>query len=340
MQVTVTIKDVEYHFTAEPSERLLYAGLRQGVPLAYECATGTCGTCKATCVKGRINHTWPESPGLQERDRALGVSLLCQSTAESDCKFVGSLAPVNRASAQAQPKYFESRITEMTHLTVDVMLLTLSLGALIQFEPGQFALIGVNGIPGFRAYSMVEGLPTSRPSFIIKRKPGGAMSDWMFERAKVGTALQLFGPLGVATLQPTSDGDLFFLAGASGISMAFSILDAAARNGHLTRHRAEVIFGVRRASDLFLVDRLLATGATVTLALSDEVDIETLQGRFPNAYVTSGFVHEAAALHLPPATSETIAFLAGPPPMIDACLRHLIAKARIPPTRIRYDKFS
>ena len=34
------------------------------------------------------------------------------------------------------------------------------------------------------------------------------------------------------------------------------------------------------------------------------------------------------------------AYVAGPPPMVDASLRLLLREARLPPADIRYDKFS
>lgn len=345
MQVTVTLRDGEHVFTAAPGERLLYAGLRQGVPLAYECATGTCGTCRAVRVAGDIGDHWPAAPGAPDRARAPEARLLCQCHAEGECAFRAEGWPLSRPRPRVRPDYAAASIAEIARLTADVCLLTLALAQPLDFEPGQFVLLGADPVPGLRAYSMVEGAATARPSFIIKRKPGGAMSDWIFDVARPGTALRLFGPLGVATFRPASDGDLFLLAGASGLSMVLSVLEAAGRAGHLGRHRADVVFGVRQAADLFLLDRLAASGATVTVALSAAADpasqdaLAPLRRAFPEMRFVQGFVHEAATA-LPPSGPATIAFLAGPPPMIDACLRHLIARARIPPGRIRYDKFS
>ncbi len=53
-----------------------------------------------------------------------------------------------------------------------------------------------------------------------------------------------------------------------------------------------------------------------------------------------GFVHQVAAAVVPKPAAGTVGFVAGPPPMIDASLRYLMLQARIPPGRIRYDKFS
>ena len=345
MQVTIRLRDGEHVFSVDPGEKLLYAGLRQGVPLAYECATGTCGTCKADRVSGKVGDDWCAAPGLPDRTRHPDSLLLCQCHAEGDCVLRADGWPPTRARPLAQPDYGLAHIVGLRSLTADVCLLTLSLPRPIDFEAGQFVLLGTESVPGLRAYSIVEGRATAQPSFIIKRKPGGGMSDWLFGSARPGAALRLFGPLEVATFRPASDGDLILLAGASGLSMALSVLDAARRAGHFEHHRADVIFGVRRAADLFLLDRLAASGAAVTIALSEpETDLGDVLGPlsadYPAFRFVGGFVHEVAMAALPPSRPSTIAFLAGPPPMIDACLRHLITRARVPPGRIRYDKFS
>ena len=47
MKINVQNKNGELSFDCGENESILYAGLRQGVGLPYECATGTCGTCRA-----------------------------------------------------------------------------------------------------------------------------------------------------------------------------------------------------------------------------------------------------------------------------------------------------
>ena len=55
MRIQVNARNRGYEFDALPGERILYAGLRAGIDLPYECATGTCGTCKAKLVSGRVD---------------------------------------------------------------------------------------------------------------------------------------------------------------------------------------------------------------------------------------------------------------------------------------------
>ena len=51
-KVTVESKSSQTGFTCGAGDTLLYAGLRQGLSLPYECATGTCGSCRARVMSG------------------------------------------------------------------------------------------------------------------------------------------------------------------------------------------------------------------------------------------------------------------------------------------------
>jgi toluene monooxygenase electron transfer component len=53
-----------------------------------------------------------------------------------------------------------------------------------------------------------------------------------------------------------------------------------------------------------------------------------------------GLVHEVAGQALDGKLDGATAYLAGPPPMVDGAMRMLVTQAKMPPNRIRYDKFS
>ena len=81
MKVTIQSKSGELSFECEVGENLLYAGLRNGLSLPYECATGTCGTCRARVMEGEPEIGWSEAPGLSYVKQAKREVLLCQATA-------------------------------------------------------------------------------------------------------------------------------------------------------------------------------------------------------------------------------------------------------------------
>jgi toluene monooxygenase electron transfer component len=82
VRIQVNARNRGFEFDAGPGERVLYAGLRAGIDLPYECATGTCGTCKAKLVSGRVADRWPGAPGKKHVKPQAGEFLMCQCAAE------------------------------------------------------------------------------------------------------------------------------------------------------------------------------------------------------------------------------------------------------------------
>ena len=231
-------------------------------------------------------------------------------------------------------------------LTHDVIAFDVDLDAPLAFDAGQFALITVPGIAGARAYSMVNfDRPAERLAFVVKKKPDGAVSDWLFRDGVEGTRLGLFAPLGHATFRPDARKHVVCIAGGSGIAGMMSILAHACEASHFTDWDGHVFFGVRTARDGFFLDELerfraRAGRLAITIALSDEDVSPALGEKYPAFAFARGFVHAVAGERMKDRFADVRAYVAGPPPMVDASLRLLLREARLPAADIRYDKFS
>ena len=345
MKIVVEAKDGARAFECEPGENILYAGLRGGHELPYECGTGTCGTCKARTLVGEPASAWPEAPGYKLLKP--GELLMCQALPGADCTLQVTPAAPPMAAGACVPAHLEAVIAHRKRLTHDVISLDLDLERPIDFEAGQFMVMTVPGIPGGRAYSMVNyARPTRRLVFVIKAKPGGRLSDRLFGDGVEGTAVRLFGPLGHATFHPDVGKHVLCIAGGSGIAGMMSILSRACDAEHFARWDGHVFFGVRTARDGFFLDDLEAFRArhpgrlAVTVALSDEDVPEALATAYPGFGFARGFVHAVAGERMQGRYAGVRAWVAGPPPMVDASLRLLLREARLSPADIRYDKFS
>ena len=84
MRIQVNARNRGFEFDARNRESVLYAGLRAGIDLPYECATGTCGTCKAKLISGRLHDGWREAPGRKFVKPEQQEFLMCQCAAEGD----------------------------------------------------------------------------------------------------------------------------------------------------------------------------------------------------------------------------------------------------------------
>lgn len=346
MKIVVTAKNGAREFACDPGEKILLAGLRHGVELPYECATGTCGTCKARLVSGGAESAWPEAPGTKYF-KAEGDLLTCQSVAREDCALeIGMLK--TREPNTVAPRALGGVIRAMRPLTHDVVAFDVELDAALDFDAGQFALLSVPGIAGARAYSMVNfERGASRLAFVVKKKAGGGVSEWLFGgRAADGARVGVLAPLGGATFRPDIQRHVLCVAGGSGIAGMMSILSLACQSGHFAAWDGHVYFGIRSERDAFFLDELDALRAqcparlAVTVALSDEDVPATLVERYRGFTFARGFVHAVAGEAMKGRYANVRAFVAGPAPMVDACLRLLLREARLSPAEIRYDKFS
>jgi CDP-4-dehydro-6-deoxyglucose reductase len=78
-----------------------------------------------------------------------------------------------------------------------------------------------------RSYSIANApAPGKQIELHIRHVPGGAMSDYWFDRAKVNDLLRLQGPLGTFFLRDVAGQDLVFLATGTGIAPVKAMLEA------------------------------------------------------------------------------------------------------------------
>jgi toluene monooxygenase electron transfer component len=334
-------------FGAEPREPLLYAALRAGVAIPYECATGTCGTCKARRIAGVIVGDWAQAPGNAYLRADRDEVLLCQTRALGNCSFEipGS---VNLASiARVRPSFGRAVLARIDRLTSDTVEIRLELESPLEFDAGQFAVLRVPHIAGYRGYSMVNHPgSSSQASFIVKQKTGGVFSEWLCARARPGDAVEWFGPLGKATFTPQEQRTILCIGGGSGIASIMSILETGCSSRHFEHFEADVFFGVRTNADVFYLDKLAQFASSfretlrITVAMSHDVPSTELRRCHPSLTFDSGFPHEIAARDLRGRFAGRVAYVAGPPILVDVSIRMLITQGRLPVRDIRYDKFS
>uniref|UniRef100_UPI00181F088C 2Fe-2S iron-sulfur cluster-binding protein n=1 Tax=Methylibium sp. TaxID=2067992 RepID=UPI00181F088C len=321
----------------------LYAGLAAGVALPYECGSGTCGTCKARLLSGEIDDAWPEAPGRKFL-KGPDEFLMCQCSARGDLALEVAAFVQDVEAGAFIPRTIEGVVRSSELLTHDVMELDIDLDAPMEFDAGQFVLIRVPEIEGYRGWSMVNyERNTASLRFVVKKKIGGRLSDWLFAEPRAGAQVEIFGPLGSATFYPSLDKNLLCIAGGSGIAGMMSILSRAAQANYFAEHTGDVFFGVRTMKDAFFFDEFSRLRETcgdklkVTIALSEES--ASFSSEHPLIAFDTGFVHEVAGRAMQGRYEGVRAYLAGPPPAVDATVRMLLM-ARMSTANIRYDKFS
>ena len=347
MKISVRTRGESLAFDCAQGEKILQAGLRAGVGLPFECGSGTCGTCKAELGDGVLDEGWPEAPGRAYVKAERSEFLMCQASPRSDCS-IGVRAKVEALPDDVPvPNARSGQINKVEALTHDVCRIEVSIDKPTSFNAGQFMLVGAEAVVGQRAYSMADyAATTDSLTFVIKQVPDGGFTDWLFAADRTGIDLELFGPLGVATYAPTLPNNLVCIAGGSGLAPMLSILDHAIQVGHFKVYSGDLFFGVRTERDIYLLDQLTEFAAKaperlgITVVLSGSPPSACVAEAHPELRFDEGFVHDSTVRHMAGRWENVMAYLAGPPPMVDATLRALVMEAKLSPTAIRYDKFS
>ena len=334
---TVSLAGSDQRFDCAPGDTVLRAGLRAGIGLSYECNAGSCGTCKVDLVSGEVDDLYPEAPGIKQRDRDRGRRLACQSVPRGDCTIKSRVAA--SYLTPNPPRRGQARLEATRDITHDIREFSFRADGPAGFLAGQYAMLVLPGARAPRAYSMSNtGNDEGTWKFMIRRTPTGQVSRSLFDLAP-GATVELDGPFGLAYLREDSPRDIVCIAGGSGIAPMVSILDAAATHEQVRHLGAWLFYGGRGPADVpAIADLLAAHHLERGLEWHPVVSVPALaEGTDWNGEF--GFVHELLPRKLPRPLPDYEYYFAGPPPMVEATIRLLVADNKVPQSQLHFDRF-
>ncbi|WP_429932732.1 benzoate 1,2-dioxygenase electron transfer component BenC [Agrobacterium vitis] len=309
------------------SEKVLDAAYRKKINLPMDCSDGVCGTCKCRAESGTYDLGDDFIDDALTADEAKsGLVLTCQMKPTSDCVIA---VPTTSASCKTGQQRFQATVASVAPHNDAAIVLEMDVDAAPTFLAGQYVNIAVPGSTQSRSYSFSSKPGENRISFLIKKIPGGVMSNWL-EQAKIGATLDLTGPLGSFYLRDVQR-PLLFLAGGTGLAPFLSMLEVLAQQQ--SSQTIHLIYGVTRDLDLVLVDQLEAfTGRlpnfTYATVVADDATNHPRKGwvtqHMPQDMLTGGHVD---------------VYLCGPPPMVDA-VRSYFDDNGVKPNSFYYEKFT
>ncbi len=329
MGYSVTIRQFETPIEVEMGQTVLEAALAQGVPYPHGCRSGNCGACKSRLYSGDVDLSPHSEYALTQEERANGLVLACRAVPWEDIE-IGWLDegetvahPIRRMTCKVAEK------EEMTHDIVRVRLDIVS-GGPFTFSAGQYAEVTFAGQPA-RDYSMANRPDRPGLEFHIRRVPDGAVSGFAFDTLAPGDEVRVEGPYGSSWLRESHRGPILALAGGSGLAPIKSIVEQALAAG--MDQDIRLYFGVRDERDLYLKDHFEAMAA----AHPNLTFVPVLSEPSGDATHRTGMLHEAVTADVADADGMK-AYLAGPPPMVEAASA-LLKGCGIRPEDIHADAF-
>lgn len=226
MTAQVQIKPSGHEFFVDGNDTLLEAALRAGLALDYGCSIGSCGKCKARVLQGQVQRTRHSDCVLTAAEKNAGVVLMCCNTAVVDLVIEAHEA---HGAADMPRQEIEARVKSVSPLGGDMRLLHLQTPRTrrLRFLAGQSVSLALPGGPS--ASFPVASCPCDDRNlqFHIRRRPGDAFAQRVFEGLKESDTVRVEGPQGEFVLDEKSPRPLIFIAWETGFAPIKSLIEHA-----------------------------------------------------------------------------------------------------------------
>jgi CDP-4-dehydro-6-deoxyglucose reductase len=337
MTFTITVEPSGRTFTAEPTEAMLAAGIRQGIGLPYGCKDGACGSCKCRLLSGSVMHGPHQAKALSAEEEANGFVLTCCGVAHSDV--VLESRQVTELGAYPIKK-MPVRVNSLERASHDVMVLNLQLPAsdAFQYRAGQYVEFLLRD-GDRRSYSMANAPHTQaaqpRMELHLRHMPGGKFTDHVFGAMKEKEILRIEGPFGSFYLREESNKPMVLLASGTGFAPIKAIVEHM-QFKNITRP-ATLYWGGRRPADLYQsawIEARLAEMPNLTYVpvVSDALAEDAWSGR-------TGFVHKAVLQDFPDLSGHQV-YACGAPIVVESARAEYTALAGLPTEEFFADSFT
>lgn len=345
---TITVEPLGREVECREDQTILDACLRNGVWLPHSCTHGTCATCKCEVIDGDVDHGAASSFALMDFERDEGKLLTCCATPRSDVTIEADL-DVDEDIEMFPVSDFTGTVLEKTQIARDTVRLVVEADRDVAFNAGQYMKFTVPARDGLatvdRTWSIASPpTETRRLEFHIRLVPGGRGTEgWVFKDLDVGSGVEMSGPYGRFVLHTGQDSHAILVAGGTGLAPIKAMLRHGLENeayaGDMTLYQ-----GARSREWLYDVDTLSALADeygqfTYRPCLSEETPEQVAaSGDDPTRYGFGLVTDVIAADH--PSLSGCKGYLCGPPLMVEAALKTLMAKRLFPRDIYREEFFN
>lgn len=331
--VTLKFRDgKETSVAVQQGESVLDAALAAGVPVLHQCRSGSCSSCTGHLVEGRAGMRAGASSTLLKSEFDAGERLLCLTEPQTDCtialNYESDVGTTSAVKAHAFVDSIEKIATNVVRVTLE-----LAEGAWLDFRPGQFIQVRVPGTDVTRSYSPSStSADLPKIELMVRLLEDGVMSSWLENEAQPDDVLEIEGPFGNFYLREKVPAPHIMVAGGTGLAPILSMIDTIRRKPG-RKPPVLLSFGCATPDQLFGIDDielrkhwLPQLDARISVDRGDGSDY--LIGNPVDALRADDVLH-----------ADAVAYLCGPPRMIEAAT-HRLTKLGLRPENIYAEQFS
>lgn len=325
MAYDIRIAGTQEHFSCEPGQNILDAGLKAGIEMPYSCRKGVCGNCAGGIASGSVQ--------CPPNDVAApGQVLYCQCLPEGDLEIVPTAW--HRIDPAAR-KQFTVKVFRNTPAADDVSVLQLRLpaGQRAKFKAGQYLQVTLPD-GSKRSYSMANPPHESDTLQLHIRHVAGGQFTQIVPTLQQGDLLQVELPFGNFELKEESSAPMLCVVGGTGFAPVKSLLDDLVKKG--VKRPVTLIWGGRNSAGLYLMAAVerwkkLLPGFEFIPAVEDAADAQALGG-------FQGRVDDAVRARCPSLAGHEV-YCCGAPPMVAAVKKACVEEKGLDPKHFFSDVF-
>lgn len=324
--------EAEKSIDVPEAQTVLASALEQGLQLASQCRSGSCGTCIVRVRHGDTEMVSGRATALLPSEYASGQRLACSTYVRSNARF--DVPYESELILGPAPRQWQSRVSGLENLSESVVRLTVELerGARLPFKSGQYARLRVPNSDEWRSYSMAT-TPAELPrlEFLVRILPAGAMSGYLQRSCAIGDTITVDGPYGSFVLHDSIEPHLL-IAGGTGLAPILAMLDTL-RTRRGKRPKITLCFACMTERDLYYVDELaLRSSWMPNLDVRVSVTAPTTADYSGNVGTPLSLIEDGDI------AAGVRAYVCGPPAMIQAA-RELLANRGLPEDAISAEQF-
>lgn len=330
---TISVEPLGREVECREDQNILDACLRQGVWLPHACTHGTCATCKVQVLEGDVEHNDASSFALMDFERTEGKALICTATPRSDVTIEADV-DVEEGVEFHPVRDFRGTVSVVEDCARETRRVVFDLDQDMVFNPGQYVQVTIPGQGVNRSWSVASPPSESRRIELnIRRTPGGLGTDgWVFKNLTAGDEVEITGPYGRFFLRETREQPVIMIGGGTGLAPLKSMVRHVLETG--LRQRMYLYHGSRTSADLYDVEFFRALAAKY----SDQFSYRPCLSEEDSEGAAHGLVTDVVAADFD-TLKDHVAYLCGPPAMVEACLKMLMKKRLFPRDTYREDFF-
>lgn len=216
-----------HEFFVEGNVSILDAGLRSGLALKYGCTSGSCGSCKARVVTGRVLKVRDHEYELSEREREMGYVLMCSYTAVTDVMIEADEA---KGEEDISRQRIETVVRRLDRPREDLVVLHVQTPATqrLRFLSGQAATLELpSGIRGSLPLACCPCNSQNLEFHIHRGSPSALAREFFDHDPGTGSRVVVTGPEGDALEDRGEGSPMLFIIYGKGFSALKGFIENA-----------------------------------------------------------------------------------------------------------------